>query len=477
MVTETNTLTRRLWWAVRPLWAWRLVRLLVRSVWLAGLVTLGGWLLTATAGWALGPREWTLLGGGALLVVFILQALWPVPADRLAGRLDRRYQLLDQLTAAYEVAARGPQNYIEHELLAAADATLSDLRRQWRFTVAIPWNDLLLAGVVGTALVAAAYGLAAQQAVPAPTLTHAAYQALPPVGLEPLVDLPGVPAAYQPAHAGQVTDAANAQAGAEDAQGLAQSAAAQEVLDALAEALSIPSLTQSAGTALAQGDTERAADELRSLAQEAEGIGSDARQALVEAMAQAAERLADSAPEVSEQLNEDGGALTQNQSDAAAQTSATADALESLAQMIEQAGSQRVNPNQTNDAPGDSNTSGAGSNNQSSEGADGQDGDTSDATGGQTGGTGAGNRGAPEEQGTGSLESLRAAGGAVPLPPSESLDPGSLRPAENPGQAHARRSVPYAYLDASGAGGAQPSDPLSIPWRLRNVIQRYFSPP
>jgi hypothetical protein len=63
------------------------------------------------------------------------------------------------------------------------------------------------------------------------------------------------------------------------------------------------------------------------------------------------------------------------------------------------------------------------------------------------------------------------------LPESQSLDAGSLRPRYDPSQAYQYRSVPYVYVNASGAGGEQPADPLSIPWRLRNVIQRYFSPP
>ena len=43
-------LLNRIWWAVRPLWFWRLVRLLVRSLWLAGLVVLAGWLYTLFTG-------------------------------------------------------------------------------------------------------------------------------------------------------------------------------------------------------------------------------------------------------------------------------------------------------------------------------------------------------------------------------------------------------------------------------------------
>ena len=38
---SSNTLAPTLWWAIRPLWVWRLIRLGVRSAWLAGLLALG----------------------------------------------------------------------------------------------------------------------------------------------------------------------------------------------------------------------------------------------------------------------------------------------------------------------------------------------------------------------------------------------------------------------------------------------------
>jgi hypothetical protein len=87
-----------------------------------------------------------------------------------------------------------------------------------------------------------------------------------------------------------------------------------------------------------------------------------------------------------------------------------------------------------------------------------------------------GGSGYTEEASTGSVYSLQQSAVPVPLRRSDSLDPGTLRPADDPSLAAERRTVPYVHLEATGAGGEQPSDPLSIPWRLRNVIQRYFSP-
>jgi hypothetical protein len=114
---------------------------------------------------------------------------------------------------------------------------------------------------------------------------------------------------------------------------------------------------------------------------------------------------------------------------------------------------------------------------QTGEGSDGnREGAGQEAGQGESGDTAGGGGGVREEASTGSVVSLQQVPVPVPLRRSESLDPGTLRPAEDPTLAQDRRSVPYVHTEAAGAGGERSSDPLTIPWRLRNVIQRYFSP-
>ncbi len=199
-----NTFSRSLWWAVRPLWVWRLVRLLVRSLWLGALLALAGWLYSAATGRPLAWHEWALIGAGLVVTFFLAQALWPIPARRLALRLDRRFELKDQLAAAHEVAGRGPRNYVESDLLEAAGITFGEIRQHLLFRLHVPWNDLEMAVVVALAVVVAYYGLAALSLPPPPAIQHAAYEPLPAVGAEPVVQLPGVPAALQPAAPAQV---------------------------------------------------------------------------------------------------------------------------------------------------------------------------------------------------------------------------------------------------------------------------------
>lgn len=464
-------LLNRIWWAVRPLWIWRLARLLVRSLWLAGLVMLTGGLYAILTGRLFVWTSWAVAAAALAVLLFLIQALWPVPARQLTRRLDDRYQMRDQLAAAYEIDQRGPANYIERDLLNAADDTLGEVRRQLRFRFNIPWHDLEMAGLVGVGLVAAFYWLTASGAPGAPSVLRAAPEALPAVGLEPMVSLPGVPAQFQPAGSGQV----GPDPGQADAAGMLEAADAQNLLDALAEALSEPSITQTAGNALAQGDAGEAADELRDLAQNAEGISDQARTDLAQSLREAADQLEGSNPDEAAALREAAEALEQEAASDAAQNAATADALENLAQMIESADSARAGQGDSDGPPGNAAGSEGGSQGgDGSEGASGAEG--GDASGTQSGAQGsAGDRSTTEEQSTGSVESLLAAGDAVPLRRSESLDPGALRPADDQGRATDRRTVPYVHYGASGAGGEQPSDPLTIPWRLRNIIERYFS--
>jgi hypothetical protein len=460
---------RTLWWAIRPLWIWRLLRLFVRSLWLAALLALVGWLLAFAAGRELPWQAWAVAATALFAVLLPLQALWPLSHGRLAGRLDRRFQLYDQLTAAYEVAWRGPANYLESDLVEASAQTLAEIRRRLLFQVAIPWTDLQLAVLVGAAVVAVFTWAAALNPPPSPVIAAASYEPLPPVGLEPLVDLPGVPAEAQTSRAGQI----GANPDASESAGVLEATDAQAILDALAQALSEPPVTQSAAAALAQGDAEQAAEDLRDLAEDADALSEGTRRTIAESLREAADALEDTAPEQAQALRDAADALEQQTSNEAAQNAAAADALGDLAQMIESADGARA---QDDNRPG----AGAG---EAEEGATqaGEGGDSNrEGAGQQSGqsqsGDSPGGGGSREEASTGSVVSLQQPPVPVPLRRGESLDPGTLRPAEDPTLAQDRRSVPYVHTEAAGAGGERSSDPLTIPWRLRNVIQRYFSP-
>lgn len=473
-----NTFSRSVWWAVRPLWVWRLVRLLFRSLWLAALLALAGGLLTYVAGRHLAWLDWAVVASALFVGLFSCLALWPISARRLTRRLDQHFDFQDQLMAAYEVAGRGgARNYIETDLLDSAHSSLREVRRRFIRRLPLPWTDLEMAALVGAAAVAAYFWIAALALPVRPLVSHASYVPLPAPGAEPLVELPGAPAELQPGLAGQVATGSDPGAAAT----VNSAAGAQDVLDELAEALRSQSFTETAGEALSQGAVDQAARELREAAQNADALSDEARNDLAASLLAAAEQLEDTAPEEAQRLRDMAEALldAQRDSNSAAQNAATADALEGLAQMIEAANGNRTSASsQGSDQTGDLGGAGDNSGGESGEGGSGTaQGSTGDEASGDEVGAGSAGQVGNEEQSTGSVESLQSQGVAIPLPESQALEAGSLRPATNPGQAYQYRSVPYVYINASGAGGEQPSDPLSIPWRLRNVIQRYFSPP
>jgi hypothetical protein len=472
-----NSFSRTVWWAVRPLWVWRLVRLFFRSLWLAALLALAGGLLAYQAGRPLAWLDWVVAGAALFVALFLFLSLWPISARRLTRRLDQHFEFQDQLMAAYEVAGRGgAQNYIETDLLDAAQSSLHEVRRRFIRRLPLPWTDLEMAALVATAAVAVFYWVAALGMPARPLVAHAGYRPLPAPGGEPLVVLPGAPPELQPSLTSQI-----ATGDASVAATLNSAASAQEMLDELAEALRNQTFTETAGEALSQGAIEQAASELRELAQNADALSDEARRDLAESLMAAAEALQDSAPEQAEQLRQMAESLLQNNSNSAAQNAATADALEGLAQLIEAADGDRSSASNQGTALGTGGNAGPqGSEGEGETGSGGsgaaEPSDTDNAPGDETGAGSAGQVG-NEEESTGSVESLQSQGVAVPLPESQSLDAGALRPAYDPSQAYQHRSVPYVHVGASGQGGEQPSDPLSIPWRLRNVIQRYFSPP
>lgn len=473
--SSANPFSRSVWWAVRPLWFWRLVRLLFRSLWVSALLALAGGLLAYSAGRPLAWLDWAAIGSVLFVALFLFLALWPISARTLTRRLDQHFDFQDQLMAAYEVTGRGgAQNYIETDLLAAAHSSLHEARRRFFRRLPLPWTDLEMAVVVGTAAVAVYYWAAALAMPAPPVVTHSSYVPLPAPGLEPMVQLPGAPAEAQPSLASQIATGLDPG----EAATLNSAAGAQAVLDELAEALRSQSFTEAAGEALSQGALEQAADELRQLAQDADALSDEARNDLAESLMAAAEALQDTAPDQAERLRDMAESLLENTSNSAAVNAATADALEGLAQMIEAADGDRTQPSTGGTevgSMGGTGQEGAGEEGEAESGASGGEGSAEDEGGEETG-AGGGQVGV-EESSTGSVESLRSQGIAVPLPEGQSLDAGSLRPRYDPSQAYQYRSVPYVHVNASGQGGEQAADPLSIPWRLRNVIQRYFSPP
>jgi hypothetical protein len=221
-------------------------------------------------------------------------------------------------------------------------------------------------------------------------------------------------------------------------------------MEALTEALGEQPLTQSAASDLAQGDAEAAAERLRELADQAASLDPEARQALADSLREAAQETEGLAPGVADQIQEAADAIAPDQGDPAESAAEAAAGLEDLADLLEALDQSRTS----------SGSEPAG-----------------------TGGTGAGDsQGADvsrETQSGGTTERFQSEGQPVELPADQApQDENSVLQPPAHGQAPSdTANTPYSQTGASGSGGDQPADPLSFPWRLRRVIQRYFSPP
>jgi HPt (histidine-containing phosphotransfer) domain-containing protein len=427
-----NTFEQRVWWAVRPQWFWRMLRLGLRTFWISAALSAAGWLAARSAlpPAAHMPLAVWVAGGFALFVILLpVIALWPISMANLARRLDVTFKLADRLTTAHEVAqSQTPQNYLEARLLHSSRGLLTGVRSRLLRAPRVPWVDFELS-LLAVLAIYACYLLSGAAVVRPPNIPGAAHEPPPPLAAEVEVPLPGAPP--------ELNGAPDGDAPGGDGEPTDQGAA-QQAMEALAEALSEQSITQSAGAALAQGDTSRAAEALRELADQAGSLSEQSLEALAESLREAAQETQGASPEAAEAINEAANAL---------QGGDPSSGLEDLAQLVEQLDEALQ------------------------EGAVGEG-------AGQGGGAGSGGSTGRETQTDGSTERLQGESEVVDMPEDE-LPPdeeGILQPPQDDSEATEQRSTPYTHTGATGSGGTQAGDPLTFPWRLRDVVQRYFSP-
>lgn len=410
-------------------WARRGVRVLLRASALAlALVclALGAHLLTGQ------PLRWTLVGAGALgcIALGALLVLRPrLRAPEVARRLDRRFQLNEQLTTALEL---GPQaEGVGIYLYDQARRSLAQIRRQVAARQRFPWAELalvlslavLLVGLV--ALVDIGPGGVAAMPEPLPPLARAP---------DPVERFPPEP--FQPPPPGQNELTAGSEAFAPVAVDPAAAAA-------LADALRDQSVTRPAAEALDQGRPDEAARQLRELADQAGQLSSQARSDLGQALREAARQIAPTSPGLAEQLSQSAEGIEAGGDQAAA-------ALEDLASLVEQFGQSPI----IDQAPG------------TPQGQSGQ------------GAGGAGQSSLPGDQRERAGQRLGVDG--VPL--ELASDGGSTVPGAGDAE---QVSAPEGGTAGTGSftRGSQSServsigdDPLRIPADLRDVVQDYFSP-
>ncbi len=222
----------------------------------------------------------------ALVVGGLILACLSRPSRRRTARmLDRSFDLKERLTTALDHLGRGVPREGERATvvyLQMADAAnaVTELRRQRSLGVRVPVRELVLIVFWGLLLAALFFlrgvggGLPQMTAGAVPRFT-------------PAVERPPEPQPVDDAAA-----AAETAPSVEDVMRLSErSSEAQRDLQALARALDDHAVTRSAAEAIARGDYDAAAEELRDLAPNADDLSPAARQELARDLDQAASEM------------------------------------------------------------------------------------------------------------------------------------------------------------------------------------------
>jgi hypothetical protein len=424
-------------------WAREGVRTLLRATWIGLSIWCLGLGTTLLFDW---PIRIEILGALALACIAVGALLLmrrPLRPEVVAQRLDRRFHLDEQLSTALEISASGATEGVASRLIEQSQRTMTRVRRYINTNQRLPWSELI--AVLSLALLS--LGLLVLTGIRNLDV-RLTTTALPPLisPANPENEFPPEP--FTPPPGDQATPG--------DQEQPAPSSVDQAAIAALAEALRDQSITRPAADALEQGDTAGAAQSLRELADQAERISETARNDLATSLREAAQQIETTSPDLADQLHNNAEGLRMNDQ-------ASAQALEGLANAVEQLGQGQGQQGQQDQ---DQQGQGAGQSNEQGQGQ------------GEGQGSGAG-QGPPSEQREQSQPSERLGVDGVPL----ELESEGAGDAPTDGEAE-QATAPGGSAGQFERGGSTPDanrvqtgeDPLRIPADLRDVVQEYFSP-
>jgi hypothetical protein len=379
----------------RRAWIQRALTIVARSAWL-GLLVGCLWLLLELQG---GPKlDFGVLPWIAVAVAvpgFVFAGLVRPTRRQVALMLDRSFLLQERMTTAVDnlgkgVPADGERASLVYLQMADAANVATELRRYPAFAIRPPVRELVMA--IACALVFASLfflrgvggGIPPVQAGAVPPFTPAAERMAQPQSN-------AAPAGAQ----------ANAPTTKEVQQRAARSNQARQDLDSLAKALADHAVTSDAADAIKRGDYGAAADDLRSLSEDADKLSPASREDLAQDLDKAASQMSDGSQQLSDATQKAADGLRQggepaqqgvrNLGDAVQQTGGDVASQQELADQMRQA--QEAEKNQGTSAD------------PSQQGGDSQSGDQSsssqsgDQSGSQQGDAQSGSQ--PGQQGTG----------------------------------------------------------------------------
>lgn len=443
MISESPPLLRTLSRLRGAFWRRRFARGLVRSLWLALLAPVAVMAGYLWLGWQVPWVSWVTAGA----IVGGLSLLWSLRPIRLKSMTHRLDDLLGAhagLITAFEVSqvASTAPNPVADQLVRDAVNLSVDARRKVATLNRGFWLELqalvAVAAILGALLVIDALSANLPQAtpveLPAALAEPHADEVIPPDAQ--LMPPPFQPPAMSPAQT-------------------------QAALEALAEALRDQAVSRAVAEAIDQGDMAGAAEALRRLADQLEGLSEEARQELGQALQQAREAIGGDAPGFSEPLQQGSQALQQGDVPAGGR------ALDELAETIEGISTQPQPGTEDQSQPGDS----AQAQGEGDQPAGGEQAGAGDGAG--AGEEGQGDQGLSQE-----AERLPIDGAPLELEAGPDLGEHVLQPAELDAASGEGRTSdsPFARQPLNAAGDDLGADPLTYPWEQRDVIKRYFTP-
>ena len=328
-----DSIRRRVW----LLWA---LTTIVRAVWLGALVGCV-WLLIERAGgleFDAMPLYW--VGGAALMIGVIFVIINRPTRTQTARMLDRSFRLHERISTALgnlgkDVPVDGARAQVTYLQVADAANVIGELRRHPAFRLRPPLRELVLA--LTCALTLAGLFFLRGIGGDIPELGAANIPAFSPASNRPRPPESTGSPGTAPGETGEGPTSAEVQERAQ------RSNEAQRDLNSLGDALDNYPVTNAAAEAIAEGDYDEAAAELREVGAQSDQMSQESREALADDLDQAAEQmspgsseLADASRNAAQGLREGGEPAEQGLNDLGDQVQETGSEVASQQELREQ---------------------------------------------------------------------------------------------------------------------------------------------
>ena len=424
-------------------------------------------------GWPAEPRIWLLVG--LVLSSFALIGIvipWPKPT-RLVWRLDRSYNLREQVSTAWQEAMLPVSDGMPGLLISDATGSLPHIRNR------VLWRGWFLARDLVTLLVVIllfSMALRKDLTVISRQIPSVQRVALPALEKDPTAEeiLPlGIPGfKIVPTPAAGSDDQDGQQTFEEYAEQSKQTEALKSALKELGEDLSQLTVSYDTGQALEKGDLDKAAEEMETVADKVDQMSNVSKQDLAEAFQDAAQQMSQIDMETSQNMSAQGQAVASelgsgNSSEAGKAMGQMADELRTLA--------AQTSPGQSGeDEEAADGSSGGAQEGSTAAGQTGQDNMSGEGIGSE--GQGSASVAGREQTDPQPVTRLYGEGETLPLAELESAS-GILSAGTETSEGE------FASGDAVGqtmTGDSAVVTTVLIPyryqWKWRHVVSEYFSP-